>query len=51
MLPPVPSHAQEPRRESVIPAWFRMRPTGMPDELLWAVGVSYTGSRANPPVN
>ncbi|WP_433794467.1 glycosyltransferase family 2 protein [Actinoplanes sp. CA-252034] len=27
----------------IIPAWARTRPTWMPDELLWAVGVSYTG--------
>ncbi|MEV4280413.1 glycosyltransferase family 2 protein [Actinoplanes xinjiangensis] len=27
----------------IIPAWSARRPTWMPDELLWAVGVSYTG--------
>lgn len=27
----------------IIPAWAKSRPTWMPDELLWAVGVSYTG--------
>jgi GT2 family glycosyltransferase len=27
----------------IIPAWAARRPTWMPDELLWAVGVSYTG--------
>jgi GT2 family glycosyltransferase len=27
----------------IIPAWAKTRPTWLPDELLWAVGVSYTG--------
>ncbi|GIE75654.1 glycosyl transferase family 2 [Actinoplanes philippinensis] len=27
----------------IIPAWAATRPTWLPDELLWAVGVSYTG--------
>jgi GT2 family glycosyltransferase len=27
----------------IVPAWAGIRPTWMPDELLWAVGVSYTG--------
>ncbi|WP_328467619.1 glycosyltransferase [Actinoplanes sp. NBC_00393] len=27
----------------IIPAWERVRPRWMPDELLWTVGVSYTG--------
>ena len=28
---------------SIIPAWERRRPSWMPDELLWTVGVSYAG--------
>ena len=27
----------------IVPAWSGIRPPWMPDELLWAVGVSYTG--------
>ncbi|MEV6300640.1 glycosyltransferase family 2 protein [Actinoplanes sp. NPDC051861] len=27
----------------ILPAWSRRRPSWMPDELLWAVGVSYSG--------
>ena len=27
----------------ILPAWAGVRPAWMPDELLWAVGVSYTG--------
>jgi GT2 family glycosyltransferase len=28
---------------AIVPAWARSRPRWMPDELLWAVGASYTG--------
>ncbi|MBM2621040.1 glycosyltransferase family 2 protein [Actinoplanes sp. LDG1-06] len=28
---------------SIVPAWERTRPSWMPDELLWTVGVSYAG--------
>ncbi|GAA1611059.1 glycosyltransferase family 2 protein [Actinoplanes couchii] len=45
------AHQLEPFRDpavvgtggGIIPAWAVDRPTWMPDELLWTVGVSYTG--------